>query len=145
MLTIDWRDGAFLEYIAPGAFGRFLGFWKCCCQAVFAYASVELVGVAAEECERQRITLPKAVRRVAYRIIFYYVAAAFVLGLNVSANDPVLRSNLSKSYAGPFVLMLRRAGIPGLPNVVNAVGLIASISVANANMYITVFGLVLFN
>jgi amino acid permease len=34
--------------------------------------------------------------------------------------------------------MVRRAGIPGLGNVINAVALIAVISVANANLYVSV-------
>ena len=42
------------------------------------------------------------------------------------------------SYASPFVLMVRRAGIKGLDHVINAVALIAAVSVANANLYVTV-------
>ena len=106
---------------------------------MFSYIGIELVGVTAEETERQRDTLPFAVRRVAHRIVFYYVGATLVLGLNVSANDPVLASDLSRSYASPFVLMVERAGIPGLAHVINAVALIAVLSVANANLYVSVF------
>ena len=118
-----------------------MGFWACCCQAVFSYIGTELIGIAADETERQRETLPKAVRRVSYRLVFYYVGAVFVLGLNVSANDPVLQSSLfssASSYQSTFVLMVRRANIPGLGNVINAVALIAVISVANANLYVSV-------
>jgi amino acid permease len=61
------------------------------------------------------------------------------LGLNVSANDPILQNDLfTTSYASAFVLMVRRAGIPGLDHVVNAVALIAAVSVANANLYVAV-------
>ena len=34
--------------------------------------------------------------------------------------------------------MVRRAGIPGLAHVINAVALISVVSVANANLYVTV-------
>ena len=98
-----------------------------------------MVGIAADETENQRKTLPKAVRRVSSRILFYYVGATFVLGLNVSANDPILAAHLKDgTYLSPFVLMIQRAGISVLPHIVNAVGLVAVLSVANANLYISV-------
>lgn len=140
-MTEDWQEAAFKTYIAPGSWGRFLGFWVCCCQAVFSYLGVELVAIAANEAERPRETLPHAVRRASYRIVFYYVSAIFVLGLNVSANDPILQNdvfNQNLSYVSPFVLMVQRAGIPVLAHVINAVALVASISVANANLYVSV-------
>ena len=99
---------------------------------------VEIIGIVAEETEKPRQTLPHAVRRVSYRIAFYYVAALLVLGLNVSVKDPILadivkRNNLSS----PFVLMMERAGLP-LKHFVNAAALIASLSVANTRLYICV-------
>src|SRR5271154_3746623 len=94
VLIIDWGEGAFIEYIYSGAFGRLVGFWLCCCQATFAYSGVEMIGIAAHETERQRETLPHAVRRISHRIIFYYVGAIFVLGLNVSVRDQILAENV---------------------------------------------------
>lgn len=139
-LIVDWRENAFASYILPGAAGRFLGFWACCCQAIFSYVGTEIIGIAADETERQRETLPKAVRRVSYRLSFYYIGAIVVLGLNVSSTDPVLVNSLTtSSYFSPFVLMVERAGIPGLAHVINAVALIAVLSVANANLYVSVF------
>lgn len=138
-LIVDWKEGAFISYIFTGAFGRLVGFWLCCCQATFSYTGVEMIGIAADETERQRDTLPHAVRRVSYRIIFYYVGAVFVLGLNVSVLDPILKENVLNSYKkSPFVLMVQRAGIQGLPSVINAVALIAALSVANINLYMSV-------
>jgi len=144
-LTIDWREGAFREYLLSGSAGRFLGLWACCCQAIFSYLGAELIGIAADETERQRETLPKAVRRVSYRVVIYYVGAILALGLNVSANDPVLKAHVEQGgNESPFVLMVQRAGIPHLAHVINAVALIASVSVANANLYITVYFMSMF-
>ena len=64
---------------------------------------------------------------------------ALILGLNVSAKDPILKQQLSlPHYPGPFIIMLQRANIPGLANVVNVVMIIAAISVANADIYVGV-------
>ena len=66
-----------------------------------------------------------------------------MLGLNVQANDPVLFDELSSGsgYFSPFILMVERAGISRLRHVINAVALIASVSVANANLYLSVLPL----
>jgi amino acid transporter len=103
---------------------------------------VEIIAIAANDTEQQRRTLPLAVRRVSYRIVFYYVGAVLVLGLNVYARDPILKFDLSdrSSYPRPFVLMVQRAGISGLDSVINGVALFAAVSVANANLYVTVRG-----
>jgi amino acid transporter len=140
-LMEDWQQGPFVDYLEGGHWGQFLGFWKCCCSALFAYQGVEIIGLAAAETGRPRDTLPHAVRRVSHRIIFYYVGAIFVLGLNVSAKDPILAfevTSAARGFTSPFGLMVQRAGIPKLVNLINAVALIASVSVANANLYVAV-------
>ena len=120
--------------------GRLLGFWAACCQGVFSYLGLEIIGIAADETARQRETLPRAVRRVAYRSIFYHVGAVFVLGINVSADDPILKSFATESYSkGPFVLMAERAGLPGLGDWIKVVTLLALVSVANTRLYVNVW------
>jgi yeast amino acid transporter len=108
---------------------------------VFAFTGPEVIGITANEAERPRETLPKAVRRITKRLSFLYIGAPLVLGLNLSANDPQLSwymANPKASYQGPFVLMVQRAGIPGLPHVINAVVLLAALSVGNTNLYASV-------
>jgi yeast amino acid transporter len=138
---IVWREGGMKEYLVSGVAGRLAGFWACCCQAAFAYTGTEIIGITANESENPRRTLSKAVRKVSWRLFLCYTLAAFVLTLNLSSNDPQLAwyiQNPKGSYQGPFVLMLQRTGISGLPHVVNAVVLLAAFTVANANLYETV-------
>lgn len=141
LIEPDWREEAFKAFLVPGALGRLAGVWLSCCQAVFAYSGAEVIGITANEAERPRQTLPKAVRRITKRLAFLYIGGAFVLGLNLSSNDPQLTwflSNPQSSYQGPFVLMVQRAGVPGLDHTINVVVLIAAWSVANANLYASV-------
>lgn len=119
--------------------GRLIGFWSCCCKACFAYLGSEIIGITANEVERPRETLPKAVRRVSWRLIFLYVGPLFILGLNVSATDPQLKGWLQHgNFESPFVLMVRRANIPVLDNLLNAVILMSALTLANVNLYVTV-------
>lgn len=119
--------------------GRLIGFWSCCCKACFAYLGSEIIGITANEVERPRETLPKAVRRVSWRLIFLYVGPLFILGLNVAATDPQLKGWLQHgNFESPFVLMVRRANIPVLDNLLNAVILMSALTLANVNLYVTV-------
>ena len=137
--TIDWRTGpAFRSYYYPGSLGTFLSFLSACMLAIFSYMGVEIIGIVAEETEHQRRTLPHAVRRVAFRALVYHVGAIFVLGLNVSANDPILKEMATLNYESPFALMCLRAGIPALGHVVNAVTVVALLGVANTRLYVSV-------
>jgi amino acid permease len=97
-----WYQGAFNAYLLPDtAKGQLFGFWACCCEALFSYVGVEVAGIAADETERQRETLPRAVWRISNRLIVYYVGATFVLGLNVSAHDPILVAYLNPLQIKP--------------------------------------------
>lgn len=135
----DWTlASAFRPWYYNGGFGRLVGFWAACCQSIATYVGVEIIAIIAEETERQRESLPPAVRRVARRTVFYHVGAVLVLGLNVSADDPILKYIVTQNYSSPFVLMVQRAGIPALVNVLEVVTLIASLTIANANLYVSV-------
>jgi yeast amino acid transporter len=99
------------------------------------------VAIVASEVERPRQTIPKAVRRVVNRLNFYYVGAIFVLGVNLSSNDPILAKSLSDpsvGYHGSFVLMSQRAGIPRFGDFLNVMAIGAALSISNASLYITV-------
>ena len=126
--------------LAPGALGRLAGFWECCCRAVLPYLGCEFIGIMADETERPREILPKAAKRIATRAAIYYVLAAFVITLNVSSNDPILVASMKNSqlFFGGFHLMLQRAGLGGLGQVVHAVSLLAALGVSNAYIYVGV-------
>jgi amino acid transporter len=98
--------------------------------------------MVASEARRQRETLPRAAKRVSHRLVFYYLSAIFVLSLNVSSLDVILSTRLStdpsRPYPGGFMVMLLRAGVPVLPHILNAVMIIASIGVANGEIFFTV-------
>ncbi|KAF2429193.1 amino acid permease [Tothia fuscella] len=132
-----WKNpGAMKEYIGTGNTGRFLGLFSTLVNAAFSYGGVEMVAVAAGEAENPRKNVPKAVRRVFWRILFFYVLGSLAIGVLVPSNDPgLLNPNLKGAAASPWVIAIYRAGIPVLPSIINAVILTSASSSANAFLY----------
>lgn len=135
-----WKNpGAMKEYDSTGHTGRFLGLFNVLVNAAFSYGGVEMVAVAAGEAENPRKNIPKAVRRVFWRILFFYVLGSLAIGVLVASNDERLLKALDEGAAGaaasPWVIGIQNAGIKVLPSIINAVILTSASSSANAFLY----------
>lgn len=131
-----WKEGAMKEYIGTGNTGRFAGLWSTLVNAAFSYGGVEMVAVAAGEAANPRKNIPKAVRRVFWRILFFYVLGSFMIGVCISSSDPRLTSDdLSGAQKSPWVIAIKSASIPVLPHIINAVVLTSATSSGNAFLY----------
>ena len=135
-----WKSpGAMREYKGTGSTGRFLGLFSVLVNAAFSYGGVEMVAVAAGEAENPRKNIPKAVRRVFWRILFFYVLGTLAIGVLVPYTDDRLLGNnpdaSDDASASPWVIAIYRAGVPVLPSIINAVILTSASSSANAFLY----------
>ena len=122
----------------PGAFNNgFKGLCSVFVNAAFAFSGTELVGLAAAETANPRKTLPKATKQVFWRICLFYILSLTLVGLLVPYDDPQLsiHSSSADARASPFVIAIRNARISGLPHVMNAVILVAVLSVGNSAVY----------
>lgn len=72
-ITIDNGDG----YV-PGSWGRFLAFWSVFVQAAFSFIGTEIIATTLGEAQNPRKTVPKAIRRVFFRLLFFYVGGIFI-------------------------------------------------------------------
>ena len=97
---------------------------------VFAYAAIEMVGVAAGEMENPAREVPKAVNAVILRIAVFYVGSLLLL---VS----MLPTSEYKAGISPFVTVFERLGIDWMAAVIQAILIIAAMSSLNAGMYST--------
>ncbi|KAJ5513751.1 Amino acid/polyamine transporter I [Penicillium fimorum] len=135
-----WKNpGPMNTYLEDGSLGRFLAFWKVFIQATFSYGGCEMVVIAAGESEHPRRNIPKAVRRVFWRIAIFYVGSVFLVGLCVSSKDHRLLNAIDSGAAGvgasPFVIAIENGGIPVLPSIINAVVLTSAFSAGNSFFY----------
>ncbi|MEV7096301.1 amino acid permease [Amycolatopsis sp. NPDC051045] len=97
---------------------------------VFAYASVELVGVAAGETEHPEKIMPKAINSIMWRILVFYVGSVVLLAMLLPW------SSYTKEQS-PFVTVLSHLGVPAADSVMNLVVLTAALSSLNSGLYST--------
>ncbi|KAL0939330.1 amino acid permease [Colletotrichum truncatum] len=127
-----WQD--------PGAFHNgFKGLCSVFVTAAFAFAGTELVGLAAAETANPRKSLPTAIKQVFWRITLFYVVALTLIGLLVPYDETRLlgasKSSSADANTSPFVIAIENAKIDVLPSVMNAVILIAVLSVGNSAVF----------
>ncbi|KAG9014332.1 hypothetical protein FRB94_012738 [Tulasnella sp. JGI-2019a] len=132
-----WKNpGAMNTYLSPNKnTGRFLGLLGVLVQAAFSFQGMELVAIAASETESPRRNISKAVRRVFYRILIFYVLGILITGMLIPYNDPNLLSDSSTAAESPYVIAMRRAGVSGLPHVVNACVFTSAFSAGNSYLF----------
>ncbi|KAG8739171.1 hypothetical protein FRC11_000878 [Ceratobasidium sp. 423] len=120
----------------PGAWGRFLAFWNVFVQAAFSFIGTEIAAVTVGEAENPRRNVPKAIRRVFWRIIIFHLVGILIIGLNVPFNPPELISNSGgTASASPWIIAIKTAGIKGLPSLINAIILVSAWSAGNFDLY----------
>ncbi|WP_083959963.1 amino acid permease [Streptoalloteichus hindustanus] len=97
---------------------------------VFAFAAIEMVGIAAGETDNPRKVVPKAINSVVWRIAFFYIGSVLLLTL-------VLPWTVYRSDESPFVTVFSAIGLPAAGDVMNAVVLTAALSSCNSGLYST--------
>ncbi|MFD8508232.1 amino acid permease [Streptomyces sp. NPDC059687] len=97
---------------------------------IFAYAALELVGVAAGETDRPEKVVPRAVNSIMWRVGLFYVGSVVLLAL-------LLPGSVYSADQSPFVTVLSKIGVQGAGDVMNLVVLTAAMSSLNSGLYST--------
>lgn len=121
----------------PGAFSHgFKGFCSVFVTAAFSFAGTELIGTsAAAETKNPRETIPRASKQSFWLVTIVYIVTLTLISCLVPYNDERLLNGSSYASVSPFVIAIQNGNIKGLPSVMNAVILIAILSVANSAVY----------
>lgn len=102
----------------------------------FSFQGTELIGIAAGESKDPGKNIPKAVRKVFWRILLFYVFAILVISLIIPYTDQRLLSNDTGNISiSPFTLVFKNAGLSSASAVMNAVILTSVLSAGNSGMY----------
>jgi L-asparagine permease len=97
---------------------------------VFAYAAIELVGIAAGETANPEKIMPRAINSVVFRIAVFYIGSTVLLGL-------LLPYTAYRDHVSPFVTFFSKVGFSGAGSLMNLVVLTAALSSLNAGLYST--------
>ncbi|TVY42577.1 Arginine permease [Lachnellula occidentalis] len=123
------------EYLVKGATGRFLAVWNVLINAAFAMGNIQITCSAAGETKDPRVQVPKAMRRVFWRLLIFYIASLLVVGLILPSKSPQLLVN-NGSASSPFILAFTAAGIKVFPSVINAIVITSAFSSGNGVLFL---------
>jgi amino acid transporter, AAT family len=110
------------------------GVWLALTLAVTSYMGVEVIAVTAGEAENPEVSIPKAMRTIVYRLIFFYVLAISVMLAMTPWDQTTVGSGLNGS---PFVRAFAVIGIPYAAGIMNMVVITAALSSSNTDLYLT--------
>ena len=111
--------------------------------AFFAFGGTELVGITVGEVKNPKVNVPRAIYGTFYRILIFYIASIFVMGLVIRHDDPKLLLGSAPGHSvdmtvSPFTLVFDRIPINGskiIAHIMNGVILSAVLSAGNSAMY----------
>ena len=109
------------------------GVWLALTLAITSYMGVEVIAVTAGEAQEPEKSIPRAMRTIVFRLIFFYVFAIAVM----LAMTPWNRTGSASVSGSPFVRAFATAGIPYAPSIMNLVVITAALSSANTNLYLS--------
>ena len=70
-----------------------------------------------------------------WRIIVFYILGVLITGMLVPYDDPSLLQDSGTAAESPYVIAFTRAGIKGLPHVINACVFSSAFSAGNSFLY----------
>lgn len=97
---------------------------------VFAYAAIEMVGVAAGEMANPQREVPKAVNSVIFRIGVFYCGSILLLVSMLPTTDYTAGES-------PFVTVFSAMGLDWMGALIQAVLIVAAMSSLNSGLYST--------
>ncbi|PIA13232.1 hypothetical protein COEREDRAFT_49595 [Coemansia reversa NRRL 1564] len=114
-----------------------VGILKACIVAAFSMQGTEIVGITVGECENPRREVPRVIRSVFWRILFFYISSILIIGLVIPNNDKNLinASSASDVAISPFTMVFLKAGASWAAHMMNAVVLITVLSAGNSGLY----------
>jgi len=126
----------FSNLVAHGGFLPFglKGVWLSLSLVLTSYMGVEVIAVTAGEASNPHKSIPRAMRTIVYRLIFFYVLAMIAMLAMTSWDRVGSQGGITGS---PFVTAFSRVGIPYAASIMNLVVITAALSSCNADLYLT--------
>jgi len=104
------------------------------CFVIFSYIGTEVVAVTAGEAAKPDEAIPRAMKSMVFRLIFFYIAAMIVLVGVVPWQSIQPGADVT---ASPFVTVFRLMHVPAATHLMNFVVLTAALSSMNCDLYLS--------
>ncbi|KAI6383096.1 hypothetical protein MCOR25_000284 [Pyricularia grisea] len=132
-----YEPGAWVDFNGiQGSTGHFLGFLAAFVNASFSFIGVETVVITAAEAKDPHHAVPKAAKNVTFRIGFFYILGAILIGMIVDPRNPDLVTGSGNANSSPWVIAIQQAGISILPSIINACVLVSAWSAGNSYCWV---------
>lgn len=118
--------------LAPNGWMAFLMSFQ---MVFFAYQMIEFIGVTVSETENPRKVLPKAINEIIVRVLIFYVGALAAIMVIVPWHN--FQPNADGSFASPFIMVFKYAGLDWAAALVFFVVITAASSALNSLLYST--------
>jgi len=113
-----------------------IGFFHALMIAGFSFQGSEVFGLTAGEMKEPVLSIPRAVRRVFWRIFLFYIVSITVIGFLIPYNNPLLiHASTTNIGSSPFTLIFQSAGFHGVQNAMTLVVLLAILISANSTLF----------
>lgn len=110
------------------------GVWLSLSLTLTSYMGLEVIAVTAGEAHNPAESIPRAMRTIVFRLIFFYVLAIIAM----LAMTPWNRLGAGAGILGsPFVSAFSGVGIPYAASIMNLVVITAALSSCNTDLYLT--------
>ncbi|KAF4283435.1 hypothetical protein KXX16_007492 [Aspergillus fumigatus] len=134
-----WRDpGAFASYGNHELVGKLRAVSKTMPSTIFAYLGSELLGMAMLQTRNTPKAAARAIKLTFYRIFIFNIVSVTLLGMLIpyDSQDLAFANNASKpTTVSVFVVAIKMAHLPTLPNILNACFLLFVLSAANQALH----------
>ncbi|EJD50495.1 hypothetical protein AURDEDRAFT_112148, partial [Auricularia subglabra TFB-10046 SS5] len=134
-----WRcPGPFVQpFGTKGIRGSIAGVFTVLVQACFSFFGTEIAGVPGREIQNPTTNIPRAIRRVWFRIALLYILAVLAAGLVVPSNDDGLGSD-STPPQSPWIIALHIASATTVPRyLLFSLFMISAFSAASSDVYVS--------
>jgi L-asparagine transporter-like permease len=96
--------------------------------------NMQITTIGAGEVQNPRVYVPRAMRRIFYRLALFYVMSILVVGLILPSDDPNLGGGGTAN--SPFVLAFKNAGVKAVPGIINVVVITSAFSSGNGVLFL---------
>ncbi|KAE8351054.1 amino acid permease/ SLC12A domain-containing protein [Aspergillus coremiiformis] len=135
-----WNEpGAMTEYLVDGHLGRLLGLVQCIlCSTISFIFSPELIVQRAEQVDSESVPSILSMTQIdCFHLFALYILSSLAITVASPSDEPLLTNHGIGAGLSPYIVGIRRSGIPILPTIATALIFLSSVASGRSFLYIS--------